>query len=96
MGAENDKVKLHQPKEIQKNQRNIDIKDTIDSVFSTAPKINISISEKEEIEKVLKDSELNFSKEQTKTFLKNRQKLFLIESKSLLISQLRKWVWLLL
>ena len=81
MGAENDKVKLHQPKEIQKNQRNIDIKDTIDSVFSTAPKINISISEKEEIEKVLKDSELNFSKE---------QKLFLIESKSLLISQLRK------
>ena len=73
MGAENDKVKLHQPKEIQKNQRNIDIKDTIDSVFSTAPKINISISEKEEIEKVLKDSELNFSKEQTKTFL-NRVK----------------------
>ena len=45
MGAENDKVKLHQPTEIQKIQKNIDIKDTIDSVFSTAPKINISISE---------------------------------------------------
>jgi len=73
MGAENDKVKLHQPKEIQKNQRNIDIKDTIDSVFSTAPKMNISAPEKEEIEKVLKDSGLNFSKEQTKTFL-NRVK----------------------
>ena len=73
MGAENDKVKLHQPKEIQKIQRNIDIKDTIDSVFSAAPKMNISTPEKEEIEKVLKDSELNFSKEQTKTFL-NRVK----------------------
>ena len=73
MGAENDKVKLHQPKEIQKNQRNIDIKDTIDSVFSAAPKMNISVPEKEEIEKALKDSELNFSKEQTKTFL-NRVK----------------------
>ena len=24
MGAENDKVKLHQPTEIQKNQKNID------------------------------------------------------------------------
>ena len=73
MGAENDKVKLHQPTEIQKNQKNIDIKDTIDSVFSAAPKMNISTPEKEEIEKVLKDSELNFSKEQTKTFL-NRVK----------------------
>ena len=73
MGAENDKVKLHQPTEIQKNQRNIDIKDTIDSVFSAAPKMNISAPEKEEIEKVLKDSGLNFSKEQTKTFL-NRVK----------------------
>ena len=73
MGAENDKVKLHQPTEIQKNQKNIDIKDTIDSVFSAAPKMNISVPEKEEIEKVLKDSGLNFSKEQTKTFL-NRVK----------------------
>ena len=73
MGAENDKVKLHQPTEIQKLQKNIDIKDTIDSVFSAAPKMNISVPEKEEIEKVLKDSGLNFSKEQTKTFL-NRVK----------------------
>lgn len=73
MGAENDKVKLHQPTEIQKIQKNIDIKDTIDSVFSAAPKMNISAPEKEEIEKVLKDSGLNFSKEQTKTFL-NRVK----------------------
>ena len=73
MGAENDKIKLHQPTEIQENQKNIDIKDTIDSVFSAAPKMNISVPEKEEIEKVLKDSGLNFSKEQTKTFL-NRVK----------------------
>ena len=35
--------------------------------------MNISAPEKEEIEKVLKDSGLNFSKEQTKTFL-NRVK----------------------
>lgn len=73
MGAENDKVKLHQHTEIQKIQKNIDIKDTIDNVFSAAPKMNISAPEKEEIEKVLKDSGLNFSKEQTKTFL-NRVK----------------------
>ena len=38
-----------------------------------SPVGEFSISEKEEIEKVLKDSELNFSKEQTKTFL-NRVK----------------------
>ena len=69
MGAENDKVKLHQSKEIQKLQKNIDIKDTIDNVFSAAPKINISVPEKEEIEKALKDSKLNFSKEQMKAFL---------------------------
>ena len=75
MGAENDKVKLHQPTEIQKNQKNIDIKDTIDSVFSAAPKMNISAPEKEEIEKVLKDSGLNFSKEQTKTFLNKAKEL---------------------
>ena len=75
MGAENDKVKLHQPTEIQKIQRNIDIKDTIDSVFSAAPKMNISAPEKEEIEKVLKDSGLNFSKEQTKTFLNKAKEL---------------------
>ena len=68
MGAENDKVKLHQSKEIQKLQKNIDIKDTIDNVFSAAPKINISVPEKEEIEKALKDSKLNFSKEQMKAF----------------------------
>ena len=68
MGAENDKVKLHQSKEIQKLQKNIDIKDTIDSVFSAAPKMNISAPEKEEIEKALKDSKLNFSKEQMKAF----------------------------
>ena len=67
MGAENDKVKLHQSKEIQKLQ--INIKDTIDSVFSAAPKMNISAPEKEEIEKALKDSKLNFSKEQMKAFL---------------------------
>ena len=75
MGAENDKVKLHQPTEIQKIQKNIDIKDTIDSVFSAAPKMNISAPEKEEIEKVLKDSGLNFSKEQTKTFLNKAKEL---------------------
>lgn len=69
MGAENDKVKLHQSKEIQKLQKNINIKDTIDSVFSAAPKMNISAPEKEEIEKALKDSKLNFSKEQMKAFL---------------------------
>ena len=68
MGAENDKVKLHQSKEIQKLKKNIDIKDTIDSVFSAAPKMNISAPEKEEIEKALKDSKLNFSKEQMKAF----------------------------
>ena len=73
MGAENDKIRLQQSTEIQKNQKNIDIKDTIDNVFSAAPKMNISAPEKEEIEKVLKDSGLNFSKEQTKTFL-NRVK----------------------
>ena len=75
MGAENDKVKLHQPTEIQKIQKNIDIKDTIDSVFSAAPKMNISAPEKEEIEKVLKDSGLNFSKEQKKTFLNKAKEL---------------------
>jgi len=69
MGAENDKVKLHQSKEIQKLQKNINIKDTIDSVFSAAPKMNSSAPEKEEIEKALKDSKLNFSKEQMKAFL---------------------------
>lgn len=69
MGAENDKVKLHQSKEIQKLQKNINIKDTIDSIFSAAPKMNISAPEKEEIEKALKDSKLNFSKEQMKAFL---------------------------
>ena len=69
MGAENDKVKLHQSKEIQKLQKNINIKDTIDSVFSAAPKMNISAPEKEEIEKALKDSKLNFSKEQMKACL---------------------------
>ena len=66
MGAENDKVKLHQSKENEKLQKNIDIKDTIDSVFSVAPKMNISAPEKEEIEKALKDSELKLSKEQIK------------------------------
>lgn len=66
MGAENDKVKLHQSKENEKLQKNIDIKDTIDSVFSAAPKMNISAPEKEEIEKALKDSELKLSKEQIK------------------------------
>ena len=69
MGAENDKVKLHQSKEIQKLQKNINIKDTIDSIFSAAPKMNISAPEKEQIEKALKDSKLNFSKEQMKAFL---------------------------
>lgn len=66
MGAENDKVKLHQSKENEKLQKNIDIKDTIDSVVSAAPKMNISAPEKEEIEKALKDSELKLSKEQIK------------------------------
>ena len=92
MGAENDKVKLHQPTEIQKNQKNIDIKDTIDSVFSAAPKMNISAPEKEEIEKVLKDSGLNFSKEQTKTFLNRVKELANKSTKKMSLISIVNWL----
>ena len=92
MGAENDKVKLHQPTEIQKNQKNIDIKDTIDSIFSAAPKMNISAPEKEEIEKVLKDSGLNFSKEQTKTFLNRVKELANKSTKKMSLISIVNWL----